>query len=68
MTAKAARAFGVPLILTTVETRSFSGGLWPHVQARTHCGAYGPGVEYACTMVHGAPPTVLPPYSPPAGH
>jgi len=29
---------------------------------RTHCGAYGSGVEYAYTMVHGAPPTVLPPY------
>ena len=24
---------------------------------KTHCGAYGVGVEYAYTMVHGAPPT-----------
>jgi nicotinamidase-related amidase len=24
---------------------------------KTHCGAYGIGVEYAYTMVHGAPPT-----------
>ena len=30
---KAARVFGVPLILSTVETRSFSGALWPQVQA-----------------------------------
>jgi hypothetical protein len=29
---------------------------------KTHCGAYGIGVEYAYTMVHGAPPTVVPPY------
>src|SRR6202171_3969247 len=33
---------------------------------KTHCGAYGMGVEYAYTMVHGAPPTkflkyVIPP-------
>jgi nicotinamidase-related amidase len=27
---------------------------------KTHCGAYGIGVEYAYTMVHGAPPTKLP--------
>jgi nicotinamidase-related amidase len=179
MMAKAAKVFGVPVILTTVETKSFSGGLWPHVQAvypqatpmerstmnswddpafvaavkktgrknivltglwtetcvalptvqalrdgfgvyvvedccgdvsllahdnamkrviqagavpvtalsvmlewqrdwaqrdtyeavmdivKTHCGAYGLGVEYAYTMVHGAPATVLPPYTPP---
>jgi nicotinamidase-related amidase len=26
---------------------------------KTHCGAYGIGVEYAYTMVHGAPPTKL---------
>ena len=31
--AKAARVFGVPVILTTVETRAFSGNLWPQVQA-----------------------------------
>lgn len=30
--------------------------------ARTHFGAYGSGVEYAYTMVHKAPPTVLPEY------
>ena len=29
---------------------------------RTHFGAYGIGVEYASTMVHGAPPTKLPEY------
>jgi nicotinamidase-related amidase len=31
--AKAARVFDVPVILTTVETKSFSGHLWPQVQA-----------------------------------
>jgi nicotinamidase-related amidase len=35
---------------------------------RTHCGAYGMGVEYAYTMVHGAPATKLPPYVVPTGH
>ncbi len=35
---------------------------------RTHCGAYGIGVEYAYTMVHKAPPTKLPDYIVPAGH
>src|SRR4051812_27691612 len=30
---KAARVFGVPVVLTTVETRSFSGNMWPQVQA-----------------------------------
>lgn len=34
--------------------------------AKTHYGAYGIGVEYAYTMVHKAPPTVLPKYAPPA--
>jgi nicotinamidase-related amidase len=29
---------------------------------KTHCGAYGIGVEYAYTMVHGAPPTKFPEY------
>jgi nicotinamidase-related amidase len=29
---------------------------------KTHYGAYGVGVEYAYTMVHNAPPTVLPPF------
>jgi nicotinamidase-related amidase len=29
---------------------------------KTHCGAYGVGVEYTYTMVHGAPPTKLPGY------
>ena len=33
---------------------------------KTHCGAYGVGVEYAYTMVHGAPPTELPEYRLPA--
>lgn len=31
--AKAARVFDVPAILTTVETSSFSGNLWPQIQA-----------------------------------
>src|SRR5437763_17159884 len=31
--AKAARVFGVPVVLTTVETRGFSGNMWPQVQA-----------------------------------
>jgi nicotinamidase-related amidase len=31
--AKAARVFEVPAILTTVETNSFSGNLWPQIQA-----------------------------------
>ncbi len=29
---------------------------------KTHCGAYGVGVEYAYTMLHGAAPTKLPEY------
>ena len=29
---------------------------------KTHCGAFGVGVEYAYTMVHGAPATKLPEY------
>ena len=31
--AKAARIFNVPLILSTVETKSFSGNIWPQLQA-----------------------------------
>jgi nicotinamidase-related amidase len=31
--AKAARVFDVPVVLSTVETRSFSGNLWPQLQA-----------------------------------
>ena len=30
---KAARVFGVPVVLTTVETKSFSGHLWPQIRA-----------------------------------
>jgi len=30
--------------------------------AKTHYGAYGIGVEYAYTMVHGATPTQFPEY------
>src|SRR5207247_8989639 len=33
---------------------------------KNHCGAYGVGVEYAYTMVHGAPATKLPDYVPAA--
>ena len=33
---------------------------------KTHCGAYGIGVEYAYTMVHGAPATKFPDYTIPA--
>jgi hypothetical protein len=32
---------------------------------KTHAGAYGMGVEYAYTMVHGASPTELPDWAPP---
>jgi nicotinamidase-related amidase len=32
---------------------------------KTHAGAYGMGVEYAYTMVHGAPQTELPDWAPP---
>jgi hypothetical protein len=30
---------------------------------KNHYGAYGIGVEYAYTMVHGAPATVFPEYA-----
>ena len=30
---KAAKVFGLPVVLSTVETKSFSGGMWPQVQA-----------------------------------
>jgi nicotinamidase-related amidase len=33
---------------------------------KNHCGAYGMGVEYAYTMVHGAPATKFPEYVVPA--
>lgn len=33
---------------------------------KNHCGAYGVGVEYAYTMVHGAPQSVYPEYKVPA--
>lgn len=36
--------------------------------AKTHFGAYGIGVEYAYTMVHKAPATIVPEYTVPAGH
>jgi nicotinamidase-related amidase len=29
--AKAAKIFNVPVILTTVETKSFSGNMWPQI-------------------------------------
>ncbi len=31
--------------------------------ARNHFGAYGIGIEYAYTMVHGAPETKFPEYA-----
>jgi nicotinamidase-related amidase len=31
--AKAARVFGIPVVLTTVESKSFSGQMWPQIQA-----------------------------------
>ena len=31
--AKAAKLFEVPVVLTTVETKSFSGNLWPQIRA-----------------------------------
>src|SRR5712671_267600 len=30
---KAARVFNVPVVLSTVETKSFSGNLWPQIKA-----------------------------------
>jgi hypothetical protein len=33
---------------------------------KNHYGAYGIGVEYASTMVHGAPATRFPEYAVPA--
>ena len=31
--AKAAKVFDVPVVLSTVETKSFSGNMWPQIQA-----------------------------------
>src|SRR6266566_7740028 len=31
--AKATRVFDVPVVLTTVETKSFSGNIWPQIRA-----------------------------------
>src|SRR5881275_473466 len=31
--AKAARVFGIPVVLSTVETKAFSGSMWPQMQA-----------------------------------
>src|SRR6059058_5660824 len=31
--AKAARVFDVPVVLSTVETKGFSGNMWPQIQA-----------------------------------
>jgi nicotinamidase-related amidase len=31
--AKATKVFGVPMVLTTVETKSFSGNMWPQIHA-----------------------------------
>ena len=31
--AKAAKVFGMPVVLSTVETKAFSGNMWPQIQA-----------------------------------
>ncbi len=31
--AKVSKVFDVPVVLTTVETKSFSGNMWPHIEA-----------------------------------
>ena len=31
--AKAAKVFGVPVVLSTVETKAFSGNMWPQIRA-----------------------------------
>src|SRR5260370_6435867 len=31
--AKAARVFGIPVVLSTVETKSFSSNMWPQIRA-----------------------------------
>jgi len=39
---KASRVFDVPVVLTTVETKSFSGNLWPQIkETRRLCGTFG---------------------------
>lgn len=30
---KAAKVFDIPVVLSTVETKSFSGNMWPQIQA-----------------------------------
>lgn len=35
--AKATRVFDVPVVLTTVETKAFSGNLWPQSRAEPAC-------------------------------
>jgi nicotinamidase-related amidase len=44
-----------------------ASGTYPAVTdiIRSHCGAYGVGIEYAATMVRGAAPTVFPEYKVP---
>ena len=32
MLSKAAKVFNVPVVLSTVETKSFSGAMWPQIQ------------------------------------
>ncbi len=34
---KATRVFDVPVVLSTVETKSFSGNMWPQIQAIKLC-------------------------------
>ena len=48
-----------------VETEKEEGGSHMDI-VKNHCGAYGAGVEYAYTMVHGAPATKYPEYVVPA--
>ena len=47
--AKIARVFDVPLVLTSVETKSFSGQTWPQVQAACGFGGRPPRSDSGAT-------------------